>query len=174
MRRSKEGLGWEPDFPEGVDSVLLADCNSANWGLYEFFPGDTSEEWDPPKRVSDDLEVLIGSGKMYPPALAIARDRVSQEYESREPTQAEFASTFAGSLLAELSRQPDSGYFLAPARIEQLGFLCKGKWYWILGMSESLPDTVRWVSGDFFIYDNAITDFDFTKQQLKQLRNGKV
>ena len=173
LRRSKEELGWEPDFPEGVDCLLLADCRPAKWALYEFRTNAATEDWTPESPISDELVALLESGKKFPPALALARDRVSEEFNDREPTREEFVTVLADSLCLHISRQPDAGYFLAPALRDAFG-LCKGEWYWILGIAQSYPNVVRWVSSDFFVYENAITDFDFTKQQLEQLRNRKV
>ncbi len=172
LRPAKEGPGWEPDFPEGVGYLLLADYRAAQWGLYEFHRNAATEDWTPESPISHELVALLESGKKFPPALALARDRVSEEFRNREPTREEFVTVLANSLRFHILRQPDAGYFLVPALHDDFG-LFKGEWYWVLGISQSYPDIVRWVSNDFFVYENTITDFDFTKQQLKQLRHGK-
>jgi hypothetical protein len=49
-----------------------------------------------------------------------------------------------------------------------VGYLDEGEWYWVLRVSGS-PPVASWVSGDFHVYNNDMSDFDLTGQQLKQL-----
>ena len=169
LHPAKDGHGWEPGFPEGVGFLLLADCRPAKWGLYEFYRNEDAEDWQPESPVSGELEVLLESSKKFPPALALARDRVSDKFSGREPTQEEFIAVLANSLQYHLSRQAMFNYFLAPALNDELGYLCKGEWYWVLGKSQSDTEKVRWVSTDFFVYCNPIADFDLTEPQLQNL-----
>ncbi len=174
LRAARDGDGYAPDFPEGVSYALLADCESASWGLYEFAQDETNEDWSPQRPVSDALAACIESGMRYPPALALARDDLARMFSNREPTKDEFAARYAESIRSRLASQRDAGFLLAPAVREEPGYLTKEEWYWVLRVSESDPDLVEWVSGDFYVYSNAVTDFDLTEQQLETLKGGEA
>ncbi len=175
LRPAKDGYGRRPDFPEGVSFLLLADHRYADWGLYDFQRDQATEDWNPPSPVSTELAALLESGKRYPPALAIARNDVARLFLSRTVVpRDEFVSAFVESLSCRLSSQPSDGFVLAPAVQDEPGYLSTGEWHWILQVSETDPPSALWVSGDYFFYRNALTDFDIPAHHLRALKNSKV
>jgi len=160
-----DGPGVTPDCPDGIGFILLAAPEGLGWGIFDI---EEDHEWSPPNPVSAELAGLIESAKRYPPALALARDEVNQVFGDHLPSQAEFASAYGVALRTYLSRQHEAPYVLAPALKDELGYLVKGEWYWILRISGT-PPAARWVSHDFHVYDNDINDFDLTGQQLNRL-----
>ena len=168
LRASREGTGLEPDFPESVGFVLLADLPTVDWGVYEFNADVGGDAWTPSAPVGDKLARLIESGKRYPPALAIAREEVVQVFGDHQPSQSEFTTAYTAALRAHLSRQQEAPYLLVQALRDDTGYLSAGEWYWALRIHGS-PQVVSWVSDDFQVYENPVNDFDLTGQQLKQL-----
>jgi hypothetical protein len=144
---------------------LLADLPGLEWGIFEIDPGDPGS---PENLVSDELAGLIESAKRYPPALGLAREELGQVFGEACPSQTEFARAYGVALRTHLSRQHESPYVLAPALRDEVGYLTKGEWYWVLGVSGN-PAMASWVSDDFHIHSNDVNDFDFTGQQLKHL-----
>lgn len=168
LRRAKDGPGWEPDFPDGVSFLLLADLREAKWGIYEFTLNEGNENWRPSEPVSDELARLIWSGKRYPPALALARDELARAFASHRPNKEEFARAYADAILSRLSQQAEAPYFLARALGGDGIDLTPGEWYWILRIQKS-PVAVYWVSDDYFIYQNPLSDFELTNDQVDRL-----
>jgi len=164
-RPARDGQSPSPDCPEGIGFVLLADLPGVPWGLFETGADDA---WSPQNPVREELAALIESGKRYPPALALARQEVKEVFGDHGPSHAEFARAYGAALRNHLSRQHESPYVLAPALKDQVGDLIRGEWYWVLQISGS-PPTATWVSDDFHVFNNKITDFDLTVQQLKRL-----
>jgi hypothetical protein len=112
LRPATDGPGWEPDFPRGlVGFHLLADLPDVKWGIYEFMlRDDEAEEWTPSNPVGDELSVLIESGKGYPPALALARYDVENEFKTRRPSQEAFKDVYEASIRSRLSQQTGARY----------------------------------------------------------------
>ena len=165
-RAARQGADLEPEFPDGVRSLLLADLPNLEWGVYEFFTN--GDGWAPAALVGDDLARLIESGKRYPPALALAREEVVQVFGDHPASQAQFSTAYAAAIRNGLVRQPESPFVLAEALADEAGYLCPGVWYWILEV-EGTPPLAFWVSDDFQVFKNPVSDFDLTGQQLKQL-----
>ena len=174
LRPEREGEGFEPDFPDDMSYLLLADCQSSDLGLYQFSHDENSEDWCPKYPVSDELEALLESGKRYPPAIAITRDTVSRVYRNRKPTLQDFSATLVETLKTNLANQSVAGYILAPASQEEIGYISKSEWYWVLQISKSDPNLIHWVSDDYFIYSNAITDFELTDEQIRNLKEKSM
>jgi hypothetical protein len=163
----REGAESRPEFPEGVDYLLLADLPKIDWGVYEFSV-KSGEGWTPAAPVSNKLAVLIESGKRYPPALALAREELVELFGEHRPSQSEFTTAYTAALRTHLSRQPEAPFLLAPALGDEGGYLSAGEWYWILRVTGS-PPIASWVSADFNVHNSAVADFDLTGQQLRQL-----
>jgi hypothetical protein len=164
-RPAGDGQGYEPDCPPDTPFLLLADIRGLGWGIFDI---DIESEWPTGKAVSDDLACLIESARRYPPALGLARQEVGQVFGEHHPSQEEFSRAYGTALATHLARQHEVPYILAPALREEVGYLAKGEWYWVLQISGS-PGVASWVSADFYIYKNDMNDFDFTGQQLKAL-----
>jgi len=164
-RPASEGEGFEPDCPEDVGFLLLADLPGAEWGIFEVAGND---RWSPDEPVGDELAGLIESGKRYPPALAIARAEVVQVFAEGRPNRADFARAYALALRTHMARQHDAPYVLAQATRSDAGHLTQGEWYWVLSVS-GRPPVASWVSDDFQVHENGMDDFDLSGQQLKRL-----
>ena len=154
-----------PDCPDAIEFILLADLPGVQWGIFD---ADEDESWSPENPVSDELAGLIESAKRYPPALGLAREEVRQVFGDHCPSQQEFARAYGTALRTHLSRQHEASYVMAPALRNEVGYLTEGEWYWVLRISGN-PPAVSWVSDDFHVYSNDMSDFDFTGQQLRQL-----
>ena len=159
LRPFREGEGREPDFPEGVDFLLLADLRASDWGIFEYATGKEHEDWTPVMPVSDVLDRLIESGKRYPPALALTRDDLERRFVRYSPDREAFQKAYIELLERHLSRQLEDGFILARATRDELGYLEKGGWYWVLSAQDD-PTTVSWVSDDYFVYHTAAGDFE--------------
>lgn len=118
--------------------------------------------------VPDELYVLLSSAEGYPPAIALSRDEVEKEWDGRRPTRQQFAASLAESLRRHLRAQPHVNYRLAEGAVEDLGYLSKGEFCWVLEYKPA-SKSVRWVSNDYFVYENAASDFNLTQQQLDML-----
>lgn len=162
---AQDGQASAPAGPAGIRFNLLADLPGLPWGLFDVAENDG---WSPEHLVSDRLAALIESAKRYPPALGIARAEMHDVFGDQHPSQYDFASSFGTALRTHLRRQHESPYVLAPAMRDDPGYLAKGQWYWVLGIS-GLPPSASWVSDDFRIYESDMNDFDLTGQQLKHL-----
>jgi len=158
-----------PDFPAGVGFLVLADPGrNAAWALYEYTLPHDLESWKPTESPGQRLEALIDSAKGYPPALALARDEMTSTFRERQPSRNEFEEAYAESLASNLGSQPNSGFILACAIRDEPGYLDAGSWYWLLRLAGA--DSVRWVSTDFHVYTNALSDFDLTGGRLEKLK----
>jgi len=160
-----DGQGLVPDCPDAVGFLLLADIPDVGWGIFHV---DEDDAWSPENPVSDELAGLIESAKRYPPAMGLAREEVCQVFGDHRPSQAEFARAYGVALRTHLSRQHESPYVMAAAMTDEVGYLTSGEWYWVLEVSGS-PPVVSWVSADFQILSNDLSDFDLTGMQLKRL-----
>ncbi len=64
---------------------------------------------------------------------------------------------------------PTAPYVMALANRDDLGYLCKGEWYWTLRMRAGpTGSVVSWVSSDYYIYENPIEDFVLNTGQLRR------
>lgn len=164
-RPAKDGDGLEPDCPDDVAFILLADLPGSGWGIFEV---NATDRWSPDQLVSAELAALIESGKRYPPALGLASGEVALVFGDDRPDRGEFAKAYGLAVRTHLARQHEAPYILAQALKNQTGRLVQGEWYWVLTVSGS-PTVASWVSDDFHVYENDMNDFDFSGQQLKRL-----
>ncbi len=165
---SPEG-GREPLLPEHDGFLLLADAGrDAPWAIFEvsFVDDDPSEVGL--EEVPDDLCTLLDSAKAYSPAMAIAGEDMARRWKGKTPSRAEFAASYMESLRRVLRAQPESPYRLAEAIVDELGYLRKGEYAWILAYN-SVTYRVSWVSSDFQIYQNPVSDFDLDDDALAAL-----
>jgi hypothetical protein len=169
LRKSKDEHGWEPAFPKRIGFLLLADLPGMKWGIYEYELSQDNEDWTPSNPVSDELEALIWSGKRYPPALAIARHEMIHLFSAGQPNPQEFAEAYANAIRSRLSGQQEAPYFLAQALRGDGIDLVPGEWYWLLRIKGD-PPVAFWVSGDYFIYENPVSDFELANCQIERLK----
>jgi len=161
--------GRELQIPDSLEYRLLASPGCyAPWAIC--YVGLSVDQTLAPgfREVSDELFVLLTSAEGYPPAMALARNEVGKKWDGLRPTQQQFAASLAESLRQHLREQPQVNYRLAEAVREDLGYLSKGEFCWVLQYSPALKK-VRWVSSDYFVYENAASDFNLSQQQLDML-----
>jgi len=102
------------------------------------------------------------SGRSYPPALALARD-VRFHKAAEEWSEAEALEKFTNALRTELDNQRERLFFLAKAvEADSVDFYkSPGQYYWIVGYKPSrYGREIAWVSEDFFVYQDPVTDFE--------------
>jgi hypothetical protein len=168
--------GFEPDLPEGTNCILLAQIGWSGTGsgpydaLYAVrWPKDVPE-LPSMRAVPASLAKLLESRHTYPPALAIAQN-VRFRKEAAHWSAAEAVEKFTNALRDELDNQRHRGYFLAKAIRDEIGYKRAGKYYWIVGYrppSKKQPEAqAAWVSRDFFVYQDPVTDFDVDTEWLK-------
>jgi len=160
--------GFTPDLPEDKGFALIAEPSEraicAGYALFKF-----DYDYDEPlpqnvHEVPEELETLIMSAEDYPPALALTRDRAEKE-SPPECNQETFSAILIQILTEELEKQTESKYFLAKAIKDEIGYLCSGGYYWIVGY-DPIDKFVSWVSWDFFVYRNPIGDFELSEEEL--------
>ena len=152
--------GRRPDLPEGLGFCLLAGPHHSDFALF-----DVSELPSTADTVDSTLEGLLNSAAVYPPALAIARDRVERHTLSRE----EFPNRLCELLREELDAQRSSRAFLACVRGIDNVYTRDGQYYWIVDYRPEYPGReVWWVSRDYFVYQDSIDAFDIERDQLIQ------
>lgn len=168
-KRDEEGFNG-PDFPDGTSFLLLADGRAMDWGLYDYSLDEQHEDWVPEFPAGEELAALISSGMRYPPALALARKEISLMFRTEEASLEGFESAMVESLRRHLTHQFDAGYMLVQSRVEELGYVHVPEWYWVLRLSKKDCNSVMWVSDDYFVYCNPISNFAFSEAQLCALR----
>jgi hypothetical protein len=161
----KTERGYRPVLPENMGFLLLAQPQERTYGLFKVELSEKEAMTCQLEEVSDELEDLLTSAEHYPPALALARDKV-RRVEGK--TCAEFGEILAATLREYLSIQPESPFFLAEAKQTQAGFRYAGAYYWIVGyFPEDIGREILWVSRDFFIYQASLADFACDQAFLK-------
>lgn len=165
---SPEG-GQEPLLPENHGFLLLADFGpNTPWAIFDVRFVEDEPVAVGLERVPDDLGILLDSARAYSPAMAIARDDMTRHWQGRSPSRSEFAASLAEALRQQLRAQPESRYRLARAVVDELGYLAKGEYAWIVGY-DSVSHEVSWVSSDFHVYKNPAGDFDLNVDELGRL-----
>lgn len=164
---SPEG-GKEPLLPANDGFLYLSDFGpSARWGLFRVWLADDEPATQGLEAVPDDLAVLLDSGMAYPPALA-SREDMKRRWHGGNPSRKEFALSLVDALTQRLRAQPHAPYRLAQAVVDELGYLSRGQYVWVLSYDPG-PSTVSWVSSDYFIYKNPADDFDLHEAALATL-----
>jgi hypothetical protein len=159
--------GSAPALPKGIGFLLLAaPAFDPEWGLFEV---------DRELVVSDQVRAVprytedaLLSAMRYPPAVALARDAMSNEFDGQQPTDAEFCARYAECLREHMTLQPTAPYLFVKATADEPGYLTAGQFYWVLRYLRG-SDTVAWVSSDYFVYHNAAADFDLSSEQADAL-----
>lgn len=103
------GSGWGPDLPEELGYLLLAEPESQlEYGLFQIsgsYEACASPALHP---IPDSLNALLKSAESYPPAIALARDKIRAKLcNSRE----EFLAFFEEALRSSFVAQPESRLF---------------------------------------------------------------
>ena len=165
-RQAAYGREIDVDLPEDAGFLVLAQPHGNEYALIELELPSGETELPGAELVSEELASLLDSAHQYAPALAISRDQM-QRVDCASRSQ--FSFLLASSLRAHLSGQRRSGYFLAQACKTESGYKYAGDYYWIVGYRPKLVGyEVEWVSRDFFVYQDSVTDFDVDVAYLEE------
>jgi len=162
------GNGWTPALPEGTGFMLLANPadDPTPWGIFKC--DDDVPLSEQVRAVDDALGEIIRSAERYPPALALARDHCITLFDGRVCAREEFCEAYRDSLIEHMRQQPRGPYVFAEAVGEERGYLTRGQFYWVLRHLRG-EGAVRWVSADYFTYQNPASDFALSDGQLAAL-----
>ncbi|MCC7126369.1 MAG: hypothetical protein IT178_16085 [Acidobacteria bacterium] len=157
-----------PEVPAGTRTLLLArpGSDTARWGVFAVDrPVSVSPHAHP---LSDEALKLIASAFRYPPALALARDDVDALFDRRTPGMDEFVTRYVECLQRHVRAAAEVPFVFAEAVADKNGAPSRGQFYWVLSYS-ALNRSVQWVSADFTVFENAVSDFKLSPQQLAAL-----
>ena len=116
-------------------------------------------------KVSDKLEILLDSAKLYPPAFAIAFHNANLSWPI---TKQEYEQKLITLLRKYLSNQHSDSFLLCEANSEQIGYLEKGEFVWVVRFYPE-SDEVLWVSSDYELYRDSILKFNLKADLLQKL-----
>jgi hypothetical protein len=161
------GRGSGPALPDRIGFLLLAAPGyDSQWGL---FAVDTEvPRSEHVRAVSAEVDNAVQSAERYPPALALARNAVASQFDSQHPTDDEFCGRYVQCLLEHMGQQAAAPYVFAEAIGDELGYLTRGQFYWVLRYLRG-PEMVDWVSSDYFVYQNPASDFDLSPVEVDAL-----
>lgn len=160
-------VGFTPDLPDGVPFVLLASpCDEPRWGI--FGCGEDVSSSGRVQMVSAEIAAIIESARSYPPALGLARDEMEEIPGGAQRDRRAFAELYSQSVARHFSLQGAAPYVLAEAVGDEPGYLSHGQKYWVVRYLRGANE-VRWVSEDFQIYRNPVSDFRLSAEQLASL-----
>lgn len=157
----------EPDLPETVQDYI---CIWSNWDCpWAIFEVDIDEPEPQLSLVSEDLETLLDSAQIYPPALALALYELEQETPAN---RSGFDVRFCALLRQLLRNQGQDPYILLETKEDEMGYLQKGEFVWAI---RYFPETneISWVSDDYQIYTNPAKDFEVDIDQIRKLTYDK-
>jgi hypothetical protein len=159
--------GTAPALPEGMSFALIAEPGGAEtYGLFDIAVTGEAASALAIQAVSGDLELLLNSAEQYPPAIALARDQVGR---LSGLTRAAFEEALASCLYDCLASQPESPFFLAAANRTQPGYKEAGGFYWIVDYRPAcVGREISWVSRDYYVYQDALADFDCERKLLEE------
>lgn len=127
---------------------------------------ETPRDIDPPpgvEPVPDRLARLLYSGQTYPPALALAIDVC----DDTDLDYLSLCERLCNELTKRLDAQATDGFRLLCAVVEEVGFMARGEYYWVLGYFGA---KVFWVSyGDYQIYPDDCSDFGLEEADLPKM-----
>jgi len=166
LRPALEGNGREPDFPEEVGYLLLADSRISEWKLYQCSYDDEKVNINNP--VNNELKLLLYSAERFPPALALTREDISHKFENNNPPLSEFQSAIIESLKNRLSMLSRRTFFFLETSTDEIGYMNKSEWYWVIRAAKD-KSLLYWISNDYFIYTNPISYFKISDEQLEVL-----
>lgn len=160
--------GRIPNVPEDTPFILIAgEPDYCDWGLFECDLSDDYEFNEYIQPISEELDILLYSASSYPPAIAIAREDLEVSLRKmKNVSREDFSDMFQNILKQYLQLQKHSGHFLAEALEDDEDYMIKGAFYWIIGYDQ-VSDEVKWVSDDYYIYENPAKSFGLDSQRLR-------
>ena len=154
------------DLPDDVPCDWLA-SQGPDFGLYEVMVDPSRAAALRVEPVGPELAILLHSARDYPPALALARERLLRlelDLSDRDTFEREYGS----SLRALLDAQPTSPFFLARSRVERFGWFSKDTLVWIV-CRDVTGRQVGWVTYDHWVYFCTSDAFDIEQAQMDRL-----
>jgi hypothetical protein len=161
-RLVKTKSGFEPHLPPETGFLMLAEPKEpVEFTLYSC--SDLREAPPNTTPVSERLEDLILSGEAWPPAIALMRrDLRKMTFTSVE----EFLAKVEERLSFHLSHQREHPAFLARNVVNTGSYKQSGAYYWVIGYKLWEPPIVWWISRTYFIYDDPVSHFDVSLDEL--------
>ncbi|MBN1186227.1 MAG: hypothetical protein JXB49_28375 [Bacteroidales bacterium] len=120
------------------------------------------------EEVPEEVERLLRSGTLYPPALILARHEIYKLNLSETITKEEFSELLTKVLRKYLRRQWKDRFVLAEVQIPRKYETYVGSFVWILGYIPKIKVVHYGGSDDFGNYEH-VSCFKLTEQQIKQL-----
>jgi hypothetical protein len=114
--------------------------------------------------ISGEAAAAIQAARQYPPALAAAREAVDSA-PARVGDGDSFVALYVCAATEALAGRDSDDWQLASSVRDDLGYLRCGERYWV----RPVPDQaglVSWVSDDYFVYRNPLSDFDLSSGRL--------
>ena len=167
-KRHNKKSGWRPDLPKNCGFLLLADVRGLHWGIYQISSNQDFSSHPHIRPVPRTLRTLVLSAKMYPPALALARDCLSRKFATRRPTRPQFQRAYATCLRKYLQSQDKFRFPLVEAVADEVPYLSSGGFYWAVRYDRATR-SLFWVSDDYFVYRNNVEHFKINRAALKSL-----
>lgn len=149
----------EPALPDGIGYLIVV--YGRDYAIFEsdWLGRDLPEGVYP---VPEGLARLLTSTMGYPPARALAMESC----EDKELDYPDMCESLFESLLLNLRSQADDGFRILRASGDQVGYLNRGQFYWVLGYR---CDFVYWVSSDYQVYTDHCSDFGLEEGDLPLL-----
>ena len=158
----KKKVGFGPDLPPNAGFLMLAEPKDpVEFSLYSC--SDLSEAPPNTTPVSEYLEDLILSGEAWPPALALMRNDLRKLTFSSVDA---FLAKVEERLSFHLSHQREHPAFLARNLNSTGSYKQSGAYYWLIGYKLWEPPIVWWISRDYFIYDDPVSHFEVSLDEL--------
>lgn len=152
--------------PDGSGFQLLAEPSvgpdRSQFGLYALDRDSVIEETEEVEVVSGELRELLLSALDYPPAIALAQKQVGLE---RTRTKEQFVVSMTRLLRLHLAEKASCHYLLVESLRDEIGYKDAGRFYWIVGYNRDRR-LVAWVSRDFQIYNDELSEFDVSEETL--------
>ena len=165
---------WDPNCSEDISFLELATPNSdLHWALYRCDIEDKENINNSIITVSDKLEELLFSAERFPPAIAIARNEISSLCSKKKLTKQEFLLEYEVCIKKHLQSQRSNKYIFTEAIKDELGYISKGSFYWLIGYDVK-DNKVLWVSDDYFIYGNSADCFDISEDEIVELKTNLI
>jgi hypothetical protein len=149
----------EPTLPEGFGYLIVV--YGSDYAIFESdWLGDDLPEGVYP--LPEGLRRLLSSATGYPPARALAMESC----ERRDLPYDAMCRRLFDSLLLRSRSQAEDGFRFLRASGDQVGYMNRGQFYWVLGY---LCDYVYWVSSDYQIYPDHCSAFGLEEDDLPRL-----
>ena len=149
----------EPALPDDVGYLIVAYGPDYAIADTAYLGAECQDGVEP---VPEGLGRLLSSSQDYPPARALA-----MEYcENLKLDYPSLCDHLERLLLQRNLSQPTDGFRFLRAAGDQIGYMNRSQFYWVLGY---VGDLVYWVSSDYQIYKDHCSCFGLTGTQLAEM-----